>query len=74
MMFQKRVDESFDKLHKDKENKDGHLTDEQIEEEKEKLEWRDYLAMVVSALIVILPVALIVLLLMVVGGYFFLVH
>ena len=74
MMFQKRVDNSFEKLHEEKEKKDGHLTEEEIEQEKEKLEWRDYVAMLVSALIVILPVAIIVLLLMAVAGYFFLVH
>lgn len=74
MMFQKRVDDSLDRLHKDKESKDGHLTEEEIEQEKEKLDWRDYVAMLVSAMIVILPVALIALLLLAVAGYFFFVR
>ena len=73
MMFQKKVDRSFKKLHEEKVEKDGYLTEE-IEQEKEKLDWRDYFAMTVSALIVILPVALLALGLLALAGYFFLVH
>lgn len=74
MIFQKKVDRSFEKLHEEKLQKDGHLTEEEIEQEKEKLEWRDYVAMTVSALLVILPVALLALGLLALAGYFFLVH
>ncbi|MBQ7839910.1 MAG: hypothetical protein IJ390_05410 [Lachnospiraceae bacterium] len=74
MMFQKRVDDSFQKLHDEKEEKDGQLTEEEIEAEKERLDWKDYLAMTVSAIGVLLPIALIVLLLMAVAGYLFLVR
>lgn len=74
MMFQKKVDRSFKKLHEEKVEKDGYLTEEEIEQEKEKLDWRDYFAMTVSALIVILPVALLALGLLALAGYFFLVH
>ena len=74
MMFQKKVDRSFKKLHEEKVEKDGYRTEEEIEQEKEKLDWRDYFAMTVSALIVILPVALLALGLLALAGYFFLVH
>ena len=71
MMFQKKVDKSLEKLHEHKMEKDGHLTEEEIEAEKEKLDWKDYFAMTVSALIVILPIALIALLLLAGVGYLF---
>lgn len=74
MMFQGKVDRAMKRLHDDKLESDGELTEEQVETEKEKLEWRDYVAMTVSALIVILPAALIVLLLLAAAGYFFIAH
>lgn len=74
MMFQRKVDRAMKKVHDDKVSLDGGLTEEQLEAEKEKLEWRDYVAMTVSALIVILPVALLVLLLLAAAGYFFVVR
>ncbi len=74
MMFQGKVDRAMKKLHDDKLESDGELTAEQVETEKEKLDWRDYVAMTVSALIVILPVALIVLFLLAAAGFFFIAH
>lgn len=74
MMFQNKLDKSLEKLHEEKVAKDGHLTEEEIEAEKEQLGWKDYLAMTVSALLVILPTALILLLILAAAGYFFLVR
>lgn len=74
MMFQRKVDRAMKKVHDDKMELDGALSKEQVEAEKEKLEWKDYVAMTVSALIVILPAALIVLLLLAAAGYFFVVR
>lgn len=74
MLFQNKLDKSLEKLHESKMEKDGHMTEVEVEAEKEKLEWRDYLAMTVSALFVILPVALIVLVILAVIGVLFLLR
>ena len=74
MMFQKKLDQALEILHEEKNARDGELTQEQLEAEKESLNWKDYLALTLSALGVLLPIALIVLLLMSAAGYFFLVR
>lgn len=74
MMFQSKLDKSLEKLHEEKMAKDGSLTEEQLETEKESLGWKDYLALTVSAMGMLLPIALILLLLMSAAGYFFVVR
>ena len=74
MMFQRKLDQALEKLHEEKTAKDGSLTPEQLEAEKESLGWKDYFALTVSALGMILPIALLLLLLMSAAGYFFIVR
>ena len=66
MLFQKKVDDAFEKLHEESENVDlyyDHLSQEDKREEDQlDLEKGDKLAMILSALLVIMPIA----------GYFFL--
>lgn len=72
MMFQKRIQRAFHKLHEDKM--------EAMKEEKEKpenrpeLEKHDLLAMVIAALLVIGPVALAVMGVLAFVGYLFFFH
>lgn len=74
MMFQGKLDRALKKLHEDKLEKDGDLTEEQVEAIKDEIDKKDVFAMIVSAMIVILPVAIIALVLMALVGYLFLVH
>lgn len=74
MIFQNKIDKSMKELHDTKVELDGHLTEEEVEEIKEKLDAKDYFAMTISALLVFLPVALILLVLLAVCGYFFIVR
>lgn len=77
MIFQKKVDRALDKLHKEsdageaeKELKPGEAYEPEIPE----LEKNDFLAMVIAALITIVPVALLVLGGIVLMGYLLLMH
>lgn len=76
MLFQKKVDDAFEKLHEESENVDlyyDHLSQEDKREEDQlDLEKGDKLAMILSALLVIMPIAIIVLLVIALAGYFFL--
>lgn len=65
MIFQKKIDRAFKKLHEEQ----GESKDEMLELEK-----NDFLAMVLAALITIVPVAVVVLGGIAVLGYFFLMH
>lgn len=74
MIFQKKVDRAMQKSHEDRLAKDEKESQVVWEPEKEKLEWKDGVAMFISALMVFLPVALIVLLVLAAAGYFFFIH
>lgn len=74
MLFQGKVDRAMKKSREDRAAKDENGSQVVWEPEKEKLEWKDHVAMLISALMVFLPAALIVLLLLAAAGYFFFVH
>lgn len=65
MIFQKKIDRAFKKLHEEQ---------EESKDEMPELEKYDFLAMVLAALITIVPVAIVVLGGIAVLGYFFLMH
>lgn len=65
MIFQKKIDRAFKKLHQEQ---------EESKDEMPELEKNDFLAMVLAALITIVPVAIVVLGGIAVLGYFFLMH
>lgn len=65
MIFQKKIDRAFKKLHEEQ---------EESKDEMPELEKNDFLAMVLAALITIVPVAIVVLGGIAVLGYFFLMH
>lgn len=74
MMFQKKIDQAFEKLHEESQNADIYYEHSSLEEKQEaeklELEKGDKAAMIIAALIVIVPVALLVLLIL--GGAAFL--
>lgn len=71
MMFQKKVDRAFEKLH---EESDHPETEEfggtEMDQEMPELEKNDFLAMVIAALITIVPIGMIALLGIIFIGYF----
>lgn len=75
MIFQKKVDRALDKLHEDS---DAAKVEQEVgadyEPDRPELEKNDFLAMVIAALITIIPVALIVLVGITLIGYFTLMH
>lgn len=69
MIFQSKVDRALKKLHEESDaGQENNIS------EMPELEKNDFLAMVLAALITIIPVALIVLLGVVGIGYFLLMH
>lgn len=77
MIFQKKIDRAMKKLHEESDavrNERGEKTGEEESQEFPELEKNDFLAMVIAALITILPVALLVLAGLVLFGYFFLMR
>lgn len=77
MIFQKKVDRAFGKLHEDSDAARAEREMEPGEDyvpEVPELEKNDFLAMVIAALITIVPVALIVLVGIVLVGYFLVMH
>lgn len=81
MIFQRKIDRAFKKLHEEgdypEENhfhKGKKQSGNQEDYDAPELEKNDFLAMVLAAMIVILPVALIVLGGIALLGYFFLMH
>lgn len=77
MIFQSKVDRALKKLHEDS---DAGQAEREMEQESEykpempELEKNDFLAMVIAALITIIPVALIVLVGVTLVGYLLLMH
>lgn len=73
MLFQKKVDRAFQKLH---EESDAARREREgkSQEERLPLEKGDFLAMVISAFLVFLPAAVLVLGGIALLGYFFLMH
>lgn len=67
MIFQKKIDRAMEKLH---EESDAEREEREIPE----LEKNDFLAMVIAAMITIVPVALLVLGGLALVGYFVLMH
>lgn len=73
MLFQKKVDRAFERLHEESDAaKEEKETDDQREELP--LEKSDFLAMLISAFLVFVPVAVVVLGAIALIGYFFLMH
>ena len=76
MLFQKRIKRAFDYL-EEKKNTEAEMNPEAFQEDakpsfKDELEKGDIPAMLISAVLVILPVAIIVLLVIVFAGRLFL--
>lgn len=71
MIFQRKYDRMKEKQHRDMEGKDRAMLDDDL---GSKLEKGDTFALIVSALITILPIAALFLGLAVAIGYFFVVH
>lgn len=77
MIFQSKVDRALKKLHEDS---DAGQAEREMGQESEykpempELEKNDFLAMVIAALITIIPVALIVLVGVALVGYLLLMH
>lgn len=69
MIFQSKVDRALKKLHEE-----SDAGQEDYIPEMPELEKNDFLAMVIAALITIIPVALLVLVVVVGIGYFLLMH
>ena len=83
MIFQRKIDRAFKKLHEEGDYpQEDHFRKEKKQKKREnredydapELEKNDFLAMVLAAMIVILPVALLVLGGIALLGYFFLMH
>lgn len=83
MIFQRKIDRAFKELHEEGDYpQEDHFRKEKKQKEREnredydapELEKNDFLAMVLAAMIVILPVALLVLGGIALLGYFFLMH
>jgi hypothetical protein len=68
MLFQKRVDRAM------RYQKERNEAAEQTEEDKDAVSKKDLLAMILSAMLVILPVAILVLLGIAFGCYFLFFH
>ena len=71
MLFQKRVDRA---MRYQKERNEAAEQKKPTEEDKDAVSKKDLLAMILSALLVILPVAMLVLLGIAFGCYFFFFH
>lgn len=85
MMFQKRIDRAFRKLKEDRETyeRENHPSkeedsdlDQEIKKKKEdmNLEKGDLFAMILSAFLIIIPIALVVIVFLMALGYFFLIR
>ena len=77
MIFQKKVDRAMEKLHEDSDAgraERGLETKETDEQKMPELEKNDFLAMVIAAVITIIPVALLVLGGIALVAYFTLMH
>lgn len=77
MIFQNKVDRALKKLHEDSDAGQAERDKQQginYEQEMPELEKNDFLALVISAFITIVPVALLVLLALGAISYFFLMH
>lgn len=82
MLFQRKIDRAFKKLHEESDHPEvDHFSkkkdkneEEQMDYEVPELEKNDFLAMVISAIIVIVPVAVLVVGGLGLIGYFFLMH
>ena len=77
MIFQRKVDRALDHLHEQSDAVEAEKTPEFIGDDRQEmleLEKNDFLAMVIAALITIIPVALIVLAGIVLVGYFLFMH
>lgn len=68
MFFQNKIDRAFNRT----KGKNGESDDENKKTPPVELEKHDFLAMVISAFIIIVPIALIVLLIISLAGYLFL--
>ena len=71
MLFQKKVDRA---MQLQKEQNEAAEQKKPTDEEKERLGKKDLLAMILSAMLVILPVAILVLLVIAFGAYFLFFH
>ena len=71
MLFQKRVDRA---MRYQKERNEAAEQKKPTEEDKDAVSKKDLLAMILSAMLVILPVAILVLLGIAFGCYFFFFH
>ena len=71
MIFQKKIDRAFQKLHEDKQKTEEKEKRPALSDEMEK---GDLPAMIIAAMITILPVALLALLALAGIGYLFLFH
>lgn len=77
MIFQGKIDRALNKLHEESDAAQAERDREQgidYKPEVPELEKNDFLAMVIAALITIIPVALIVLIGVVLVGYFLFMH
>lgn len=72
MLFQKKINRAFQNLHEEKEEE--LKREEESGNEIPQLEKNDFLAMVISAFIVILPVIAVVFVILGLAGYFFFFH
>lgn len=72
MLFQKKINRAFQNLHEEKEEE--LKREEENGNEIPQLEKNDFLAMVISAFIVILPVIAVVFVILGLAGYFFFFH
>ena len=77
MIFQKKVDRALQKLHEESDagqDEKELMTGDEYQVERPELEKNDFLAMVIAAMITIIPAALLVLGGIVFIGYFLLMH
>lgn len=77
MIFQSKVDRALKKLHEESDAREAERraeAGEEYEPEVPELEKNDFLAMVIAALITIVPVAILVVVGIILLGYFFLMH
>lgn len=71
MLFQKKVDRA---MRLQKERNEAADLKKPTEDDKDKVEKKDLLAMILSAMLVILPVGILVLLVIAFGAYFLFFH
>ncbi|MFG6382723.1 MAG: hypothetical protein K1V96_00495 [Lachnospiraceae bacterium] len=73
MLFQKKVDRALEKLH---EESDSAKAERELDfqEEQVPLEKHDFLAMIIAAFLVFLPIAAVILGAIALIGYFFFMH